>query len=172
MLSPFVTPTLPDLFLLLFSILPKLPTHMHHIKTCYHLLFPLHPSELSTLQIYCEGQITNISLHVAAYRFMQLREIINFQHKKFMIFPFSEKQMETLKGRKSGDNKEIINFTLFLNLVSVASLFHDPCMKRTDVTDPYLDLFLSSSTGAFLILPHHPALWTQGSSSFFCALDL
>lgn len=86
---------------------------MHHIKTCYHLLFPLHPSELSTLQIYCEGQITNISLDVAAYRFMQLREIINFQHKKFMIFPFSEKQMETLKARKSGDNKEIINFTLF-----------------------------------------------------------
>lgn len=45
-------------------------------------------------------------------------------------------------------------------------------MKRTDITDPYLDLFLSSSTGAFLILPHHPALWTQRSSSFLCALDL
>lgn len=40
------------------------------------------------------------------------------------------------------------------------------------MTDPYLGLFLSSSTGAFLILPHHPALWTQGSSSFFCGLDL
>lgn len=45
-------------------------------------------------------------------------------------------------------------------------------MKRTDMTDPHLSLFLSSSTGAFLNLPHHPALWTQGSSSFFCALDL
>lgn len=112
LLSPFVTPTLPDLFLLLFSILPKLPTHMHHIKTCYHLLFPLHPSELSTLQICCEGQITNISLHVAAYRFMLLRDIINFQHKKFIMLPFAEKQMETLKARKSGDNKEIINFLL------------------------------------------------------------
>lgn len=144
---------------------------MHHIKTCYHLLFPLHPSELSTLQIYCEGQITNISLHVAAYRFMQLREIINFQHKKFMIFPFSEKQIETQKARKSGENKRSLTL-LFLNLVSVTSLFHDPCMKRTEMTDQYLDLFLSSSTGAFLILPHHPALWIQGSSSFFCALDL
>lgn len=86
---------------------------MHHIKTCYNLLFPLHPSELSTLQIYCEGQITNTSLHVAAYRFMQLREIITFNTKKFIIFPFSEKQMETLKARKSGDNKDIINFAIF-----------------------------------------------------------
>lgn len=86
---------------------------MHHIKTCYHLLFPLHPSELSTLQIYCEGQITNISLYVAAYRFMLLREIINFQHEKFKMLPVAEKQMETLKARKSGDNKEIVNFAIF-----------------------------------------------------------
>lgn len=113
LLSPFVTPTLPDLFLLLLSILPKLPTHMHYIKTCYHLLFPLHPSELSTLQIYCEGQITNISPHVAAYRFMLLREIINFQHKKFLMLLFAEKEREALKTRKSGDNKEIIRFTIF-----------------------------------------------------------
>lgn len=86
---------------------------MHHIKTCYHLLFPLHPSELSTLQIYCEGQITNISLHVAAYRFVLLMEIVNFEHKKFIMLPSAEKQMETLKARKSGDNKEIVDFTIF-----------------------------------------------------------
>lgn len=145
---------------------------MHHIKTCYHLLFPLHPSELSTLQIYCEGQITNISQHVAAYRFMLLREIINFQHKKFIMLPLAEKQMETPKAKKSGDNKEIINFNIFLNLVIVTSLLHDPCMKRTDTTDPYLGLFLSYRTGAFLTLPHRPALQTQRSSSFFRALDL
>lgn len=40
------------------------------------------------------------------------------------------------------------------------------------MTDPRLGLFLSHSTGAFLILPTSPALWTQGSYSFFCALDL
>jgi len=85
---------------------------MHHIKTCYHLFFPLHPSELPTLLIYCEGQITNIFLHVIAYRFMLLREIINFQHKKLLKLPFAEKEIKTIKPRKSGDNKEIINFTI------------------------------------------------------------
>lgn len=127
---------------------------MHYIKTCYHLLFPLHPSELSTLQIYCEGQITNISPHVAAYRFMLLREIINFQHKKFLMLLFAEKEREALKTRKSGDNKEIIRFTIFFNLVIVTSLLLSPCTKRTDKIDPHLGLFLSYSTGAFLTLLH------------------
>lgn len=40
-------------------------------------------------------------------------EIVNFEHKKFIMLPSAEKQMETLKARKSGDNKEIVDFTIF-----------------------------------------------------------
>lgn len=43
---------------------------------------------------------------------MLLREIINFQHKKLLKLPFAEKEIKTIKPRKSGDNKEIINFTV------------------------------------------------------------
>lgn len=40
-------------------------------------------------------------------------EIVKFEHKKFIMLPSAEKQMETLKARKSGDNKEIVDFTIF-----------------------------------------------------------
>lgn len=96
---------------------------MQHIKTCYHLPFPLHPSELSTLQISWEGQGTNISLRAAAYRSLLVREIANFQHRKFTTPPLTEKQMETLEGSKSGDNKEIINLTIFKILSLLQACF-------------------------------------------------
>lgn len=44
---------------------------------------------------------------------MLLREITNFRHKKFIMLSFAEKQIENLKARKSGHNKEIINFPIF-----------------------------------------------------------